>query len=146
MAVCRQSRAAPTTPNTMPKRASFRQLNGPLSPSTPGSIADAGNRLEVGGVGSASVAIQAVEGDATAELMGLVGSAVPVRPFSALLDLREALENGDCAAVRSLLPELEALEHHFTATRGTLGNRLNLAEDAQSTLETRNFNMTAALS
>lgn len=110
------------------------------------TIADAGNRLEVGGVGSASVAIQAVEGDATAELMGLVGSAVPVRPFSALLDLREALENGDRAAVRSLLPELEALEHHFTATRGTLGNRLNLAEDAQSTLETRNFNMTAALS
>jgi flagellin-like hook-associated protein FlgL len=110
------------------------------------TIADSGNRLEIGGVGPVSVAIQDVDGDATASVLGLTGSAVPVRPFGALLDLREAVENGDRARVRALLPELEALEQHFTAARGTLGNRLNLAEDAASTLETRNFNMTAALS
>jgi flagellin-like hook-associated protein FlgL len=110
------------------------------------SIADSGNRLNVSGVGPVSVAIRAVKDDATAKMLGLAGSAVPIRPFGTLLDLREAVANGDRARVRELLPELEALEEHFTAARGTLGNRLNLAEDAQSTLETRNYNMTAALS
>ncbi|CAB4882000.1 unannotated protein [freshwater metagenome] len=39
-----QSRAAPIAPNTMPNRASLRQLNGPLRPRASGSIASAGRR------------------------------------------------------------------------------------------------------
>jgi flagellin-like hook-associated protein FlgL len=93
-----------------------------------------------------SVAIADAGADGTAGLLGLTGSAVPIRPFGALIDLRAAVANGDRARVRELLPELEVLEDHFTSARATAGNRLNLAEDALATLETRNFTMTAALS
>ena len=43
-AVSRQARAAPVTPQKMPKRASFRHDSGPRSPVTPGSTASAGSR------------------------------------------------------------------------------------------------------
>ena len=39
-----ESRAAPMAPQMMPYRASFRQANGPLSPTTFGSTASAGSR------------------------------------------------------------------------------------------------------
>jgi flagellin-like hook-associated protein FlgL len=109
-------------------------------------LAAGGNRLTIGGDGLQSVEIADVEGDGTAGLLGLTGSAVPIRPFGALIDLKQAVAEGDRARVRALLPELEALESHFTTARATAGNRLSLAEDALTTLTARNFTMTATLS
>src|SRR5680860_1548477 len=43
-AVSNEERAAPMAPQTMPKRASFRQDSGPFSPRTWGSTASAGRR------------------------------------------------------------------------------------------------------
>ncbi len=123
----------------------LRNLFGAL-PGVSASIAPGGNRLTVVGDGLQSVAISDADGDGTATLLGLTGSAVPIRPFGALIDLRAAVAAGDRAQVRALLPELEALEDHFTSARATAGNRLNLAEGALATLEARNFTMTAALS
>lgn len=115
-------------------------------PGVSASIAAGGNRLTVVGDGLQSVAISDLDGDTTAGQLGLTGAAVPIRPFGALIDLRAAVADGDRERVRELLPELEALEDHFISARATAGNRLNLAEDALATLETRNFTMTAALS
>lgn len=110
------------------------------------SLAATGNRVEVSGTGGQSVALSDLEGDATASALGLVGSAVPIRPFGTLIDLQAAVEAGDRNRVRELLPEIEALEDHFTSLRATVGNRLSLSEDALATLETRNYTMTSALS
>ena len=43
-ALSRHARAAPIAPQTIPYRASLRQLSGPRNPSTPGRIASAGSR------------------------------------------------------------------------------------------------------
>src|SRR5216683_3179791 len=44
IALSRQVRAAPVTPQAMPNLASVRHDSGPLSPETPGSTASAGRR------------------------------------------------------------------------------------------------------
>lgn len=110
------------------------------------SLAAAGNRVLVSGAGGQSVALSDLDGDITTSALGLVGSAEPIRPFGTLIDLKAAVTAGDRERVRELLPEIEALEDHFTSLRATVGNRLSLAEDALATLETRNYTMTSALS
>jgi len=110
------------------------------------SLAAAGNRVLVSGTGGQSVALSDLDGDATTSALGLVGSAEPIRPFGTLIDLKAAVTSGDRERVRELLPEIEALEDHFTSLRATMGNRLSLAEDALATLEARNHTMTSALS
>ena len=110
------------------------------------TVASTGNRLHFNSVGLVSITIVDLDGDTTASLNGLVGDSVPLRPFGALFDLREAVANGDRDRIRELLPEIEKLEDHLISARGAVGNRLSLAEDVLTTLETRNFNLTATLS
>lgn len=108
--------------------------------------AASGNRLLFESEGLVSIAIVDLEDDSTAGVTGMAGEAVPLRPFGALLDLREALVEGDREAARALMPELEKLGEHFISMRAAVGSRLNLAEDAQLTLENRNFTLTQTLS
>ncbi len=110
------------------------------------SIAPTGNRLQIESVGLTSIEIADFNGDLTAGLVGLSGSDVPIRPFGVIYDFREAVANEDRERIRELLPEIEKLEEHFLTARAAVGNRLNLAEDALMTLDTRNFNLTSTLS
>ena len=69
------SRAAPVTPQMIPKRASVRQPSGPLSPRTSGSIADAGTRT--------SSKINSLVIDARSEILWCTSCVVnPGVPFS----------------------------------------------------------------
>lgn len=110
------------------------------------TVAGTGNRLRIESVGLVSIDIVGLEGDATVAVLGLEGGADPVRPFGAIIDFREAVANGDRDRIRELLPQIEKLEEHFITARSTVGNRLNLAEDALTNLDTRNFNLTSTLS
>ncbi len=110
------------------------------------TIAPTGNRLQIEGVGLASIEIADLEGDLTAGIIGLTGSDVPTRPFGVIIDFREAVINEDRDRIRELMPEIEKLEEHLLSARAAVGNRLNLAEDALTTLDTRNFNLTSTLS
>ncbi len=110
------------------------------------TIASTGNRLQIEGVGLASIEIADYEGDLTAGIIGLSGADVPTRPFGVIIDFREAVANEDRDRIRELMPEIEKLEEHLLSARAAVGNRLNLAEDALTTLDSRNFNLTSTLS
>jgi flagellar hook-associated protein 3 len=124
----------------------IRDLLHAAAPELNVNIAPTGNRLQIEGVGLTSIEIADFDGDLTAGLIGLSGSDVPIRPFGVIIDFKEAVANEDRDRIRELLPEIEKLEEHFLSSRAAVGNRLNLAEDALTTLDTRNFNLTSTLS
>jgi flagellin-like hook-associated protein FlgL len=120
-------------------------LNGTF-PELDVSIAEAGNRLQIRSLGLVSFEISSIDGDDTAVNLGLEGGAVPNRPFGVLLDIRDAVLDEDRSRVASLLAELEAVEERFLSARASVGTRLNLAEDAASSLDARSYALTESLS
>jgi len=124
----------------------LRSLMHAAVPEISVTVAGTGNRLQIESIGLVSVDIVEFDGDVTASTLGLAGGGDPVRPFGAIIDFREAVANGDRDRIRELLPQIEKLEEHFITARSTVGNRLNLAEDALANLDTRNFNLTSTLS
>lgn len=120
-------------------------LNGAF-PELDVAVADTGNRLVIRSLGLVSFSITCPEGDDTALNLGLEGDAVPNRPFGVLLDIRDAVLDEDRARVASLLGELEAVEERFLSARASVGTRLNLAEDAATSLDARNYSLTETLS
>ncbi len=115
-------------------------------PELDAEIAASGSRLDIHGTGFRTFAIENLDGDTTAEKLGLLGAVTPNRPFGVLYDLKEAIESDDRDTVRALLPELDAVLDRVLNVRASAGTRLNLAEDAQSTLAARNFTMTETIS
>jgi len=109
-------------------------------------VSASGNRLTISSDSYQPFEIKALEEDMTATLMGLEGSAVPIRPLEVLFELREAVANGDQQGVQNLLSEIEAVQQRITELHGQVGGRLAMAESAQNTLKVKNVNLTETLS
>ncbi|MDP6669034.1 MAG: hypothetical protein QF492_03865 [Candidatus Krumholzibacteria bacterium] len=109
-------------------------------------ISESGNRLHFETVGGQGFEISSLEDDSTAMLLGIEGKGIPSRPFELLFELREAIASGDTEALQPLIAELELVESRMIRERGRVGSRLDLAEDALLTLQSRELSYTETLS
>ncbi len=116
----------------------FPELNASISPS--------GDRLRINGSNELRFEITNAENDSTAQYLGISGEARPTRPLGTLLDLRDAIVDGDRDAIRDLIRDLELFESKLLSARASAGSRLAMTEDALAMLESRNMAMADAAS
>ena len=67
-------------------------------------------------------------------------------PFSALLDLRDALREDDIAGIRETFSKLSSVRENLSNTRGLIGARVNRMETTQHVLDRVSVEMTSVLS
>ena len=67
-------------------------------------------------------------------------------PFSALIELRDALRANDGESVRDTLDKLSNVREHISSVRGLVGARVNRMQTTQNVLERVSVEMTSVLS
>ena len=72
--------------------------------------------------------------------------AAQANPFSALLDLRDALREDDIAGIRETFSKLSSVRENLSNTRGLIGARVNRMETTQHVLDRVSVEMTSVLS